>query len=280
MAENPWFALQVKQQHDIRQAFQELQRRWSGIWDQEGLRWNAAVHHYRYAMNQQGQWTHEWVSKPAAERIEGMKQAVQEMREANDTRLPWEAYTGYGSWMSGPHPARRMEPELATELAQSSRQTLERRLAEIEAWQARYPVSDYRYWNAGEEAKQIRAAINDPAHREAYVKWVVEGAIETGIEEGYPMRSAHVRELEDRLRREESLAPRVSQTESKLDGITPREVEGLRERFDAVAPQLTPAARDTIPDRLAALWEDAQRRGLLVTGEPSQTEDQKQRQRY
>jgi hypothetical protein len=94
------------------------------------------------------------------------------------------------------------------------------------------------------------------------------------------MRSAHVRELEDRLRREEGLPPRVSQAESKLDGITPRDIEGLRERFDAVAPQLTPAARDTIPDRLAALWEDAQRRGLLVTGEQSQTEDQKQRQRY
>jgi hypothetical protein len=278
MAENPWQGLHERNQWDIRRAFQELRRRWSGIWDQEGLRWNAAVNQYRYAMNSQGQWFHEWVSKPAAERIEGMKQAIEGMREANDTRLPWEAYSGYGSWMNGPSPERRMEPGLATELAQSSRQMLERRLAEVEAFQARYPVSDYRYWNAGEEAKQIRAAINDPAHREAYVKWVVEGAIETGIEEGYPLRDPQA--LANQLRREEGLPSRVSQTESKLEGVSLQEVESLRERFDAVAPQLTPAARDTIPDRLAALLEDAQRRGLLVAGEPSQTEDLKQRQKY
>src|SRR4030095_5736220 len=100
MDENPWQELQERQQHDITRAFHELRDRWRGIFDQEQLRFNAAVNHYQYARNQDGQWTHAWVSKPAADRVEGMKQAIEGMREANDTRLPWEAYSGYGSYMS------------------------------------------------------------------------------------------------------------------------------------------------------------------------------------
>jgi hypothetical protein len=253
MAENQWQELQASLQHDIRRAFDELRQRWSGIWDQEQLRWNAAVNHYQYAMNQEGQLFHAWVSKPAAERIEGMQQAIEGMREANDTRFPWEAYSGYGSWMSGPSPERRgvaRSEEFATELAESSRRTLEQRLAEVETWQAQYTPKDYQYWDAGEEAKQIRQAMTDPVRREAYVQWVVQGAIETGIEEGYPLRDP--RGLEDQLRVEEGLSPRVSQTKNTT----------------------------TLADRLADLLEEAQRQGLVVTGEQSHTEDQKQRQRY
>src|SRR5262245_11453056 len=108
MAENPWQALHERNEWDVTRAFQELQRRWSGIWDQEGLRWNAAVNHHQQRRISEWQSTYDWVSKPAAARIEGMKQAIEGMRQANDTRLPWEAYTGYGSWMSGPPPERRM----------------------------------------------------------------------------------------------------------------------------------------------------------------------------
>jgi hypothetical protein len=300
MAEDQWKQLQESLQFDITRAFNELRDRWRGIWDQEGLRWNAAVNHYQYAMNQEGRWTHEWISKPAAARVEGMKQAVEGMREATDTRLPWEAYSGYGSYMSGPPPERRGEvrsEQFATELAESSRRTLERRLAEVEAWQALYTPKDYQYWDAGEEAKQIRAAMTDPVRREAYVQWVVRGAIETGIKEGYPLRDP--RALEDRLRREEGVPPRVSQAESKLQGIRPAEIEALHARFETVAPQLSTTAKDQIQerlhelrsdqrqptlaeraDRLADRLEETQRQGLVITGEQSHTEDQKQRQRH
>jgi septal ring factor EnvC (AmiA/AmiB activator) len=165
--------------------------------------------------------------------------------------------------------------------------------------------------------------MTDPVRREAYVQWVVQGAIETGIAEGYPLRDP--RALEDQLRREEGVPPRVSrtehyttQTESKLQGIRPAEIEALQARFEAVAPQLSATARDQIQDRLhelrsdqhhlqptlaqradrlADLLEEAQRQGLVVTGKVSEEEtlererygleyahaqpqDQKQRQRY
>ena len=101
-----WKELQDNGEWEIRRAFKELDQRWTDIWAQEGLRWNAAVNHYQYAMDQEGRWHHDWVSKSPEARIAGMQQALVDMREATDTRLPWEAYAGQGSYMSGPPPEK------------------------------------------------------------------------------------------------------------------------------------------------------------------------------
>lgn len=249
MDTNMWTEFQAHRAREITKAFREFQERWRGIFDHEQLRWNAAQHHYQ---------ADAWGLKPDAERRASMEQAIRDMGTATDTRLPYEAYSGYGSYMSGPHPALRgvvRDASFATELAESSRRTLEQRLAEVEAWQAQHTPQAYQYWNAREEARQIREALSDPVRREAYVQMVVRDAVQTGSEEGYPLLAREVQALEARLRHEEGVGP------SSSHEVSP-------------APAQTPAER---ADRLAALLEEAQRQGLVMTGEHSQTHKQGQR---
>src|SRR5215510_6740325 len=102
-----WQDMQDNRDWEIRRAFRELQQRWSGIFDQEALRWHWAGKAYEYRQ-EPGAWTghHAVVEKPLPEKVQDMQQALVDMREATDTRLPWEAYAGQGSHMSGPPPEK------------------------------------------------------------------------------------------------------------------------------------------------------------------------------
>jgi hypothetical protein len=99
--------LLADQQFEIRKAFQELERRWRGIFDQETLRWSLVEKEWKLTKGQDGRLTQEAYPKPLQRMIADFQQATKDMREATETRLPWEAYAGQGSYMSGPPPEKQ-----------------------------------------------------------------------------------------------------------------------------------------------------------------------------
>ena len=106
-ARNVWQDLLAAQHHAITTAFRELAQRWRGIFDQEGARWSQAGRAWQLARGQDGQLRWDGYPKTFEETIKDFQQALHDMREATAMRLPWEAYSGHGSYMSGPSPERQ-----------------------------------------------------------------------------------------------------------------------------------------------------------------------------
>jgi hypothetical protein len=104
-----WQDFLAAQQHEITRAFRELHDRWRGIFDQEGARWSQAGQEWQLARGQDGQLSWDGYPKTFEETVKDFQQALHDMREATDMRLPWEAYSGYGSYMSGPPPERQTQ---------------------------------------------------------------------------------------------------------------------------------------------------------------------------
>jgi hypothetical protein len=104
---NVWQDFLAAQHHEIAKAFRELEQRWRGIFDQEEARWSQAGREWQLARGQDGQLSWDGYPKTFEETIKDFQQALHDMREATDMRLPWEAYGGHGSYMSGPPPERQ-----------------------------------------------------------------------------------------------------------------------------------------------------------------------------
>ena len=105
---NVWQDFLAAQHHAITKAFRELQERWRGIFDQEGARWFQAGKKWELAREPESSFSSWHASpKPLGEAVKDFQQAISDMREATETRLPWEAYSGHGSSMSGPPPERQ-----------------------------------------------------------------------------------------------------------------------------------------------------------------------------
>ena len=107
-ADQRWEDVLARQQHDITQAFRELAQRWRGIFAQEGARggqvgqtWTLTAEH--------GSLFSAWQAspKPFEETVSDFQHALQDMRDATDMRLPWEALSGHGSFLRGPPPVRQ-----------------------------------------------------------------------------------------------------------------------------------------------------------------------------
>lgn len=102
-----WDDVQAQQMHRITAAFQELRQRWNGIFGQEQARWHQVGKEWRLATGQDGRLSWDAYAKPLQETVKDFQQAIHDMREATETRLPWEAYAGQGSSMSGPPPEKQ-----------------------------------------------------------------------------------------------------------------------------------------------------------------------------
>jgi hypothetical protein len=108
MAENSvWEDLQAQQMHRITAAFQELRQRWNGIFDREALRWNEVFHTWQLGTGHEAHLGWHASPKPWEEAVQDAQHALRDMREATETRLPWEAYSGQGSALSGPPPEKQ-----------------------------------------------------------------------------------------------------------------------------------------------------------------------------
>jgi len=161
-ARNVWEDLLARHHHAITTAFRELTIRWRGILDQEQARWSQAGHEWQFTTGPDGEWHWDPYPKPLEAAVEGYQQALHDMREATAMRLPWEAYSGYGSSMSGPPPERRGEVRtegFVQQLAESSRDFLEQKLERTETFQRQYTPANWQWWDLGEEARQIREAL-------------------------------------------------------------------------------------------------------------------------
>jgi hypothetical protein len=107
-ARTVWQDFLAAQHHAITKAFRELQERWRGIFDQEGARWFQAGKKWEFA-REPGSSFSSWQAspKPLEEAVKEYQHALGAMREATETRLPWQAYGGHGSYMSGPPPDKQ-----------------------------------------------------------------------------------------------------------------------------------------------------------------------------
>lgn len=237
MDTNVWQEFQANRDHEITRAFRELQERWEGIFAQEQVRVNAAVNYSRYAMNQEGHWTHAWVSKPDAQRVAGMEQAVRDMRETNDTRLPYEAFSGYGSYMSGPHPALRgwaRDEHFRKELAVSAPEHLQDLLQKVETMQQEYTAKDSHWWDLQQGAKMIREELGQRGQEAERPLFDQDGewtpAQRQQYREAWSREQQHYRAQE--LPQEGSLAERTARLAEQLDHAeysqTPTHTQGQR----------------------------------------------------
>jgi hypothetical protein len=104
-ADQIWEDFLARQQHDITRTFQELAQRWRGIFAQEGARWFQVGQTWTLT-TEQGSIFSAWhpSPKPLEETVSDFQHALRDMRDATDTRLAWEAYSGHGTFMSGPPP--------------------------------------------------------------------------------------------------------------------------------------------------------------------------------